>query len=101
MRAALMGVPMLMGLAVTAQAAGRPMIEIHAMADCAVTGSIRLADGACMERGVLVGPADFTGIGHLRFGPGKDMLVVAMNDAGRRRFYNYARAHAGAPVAMT
>jgi hypothetical protein len=99
MRTGVIGVLTLAGL-VTAHAANRPVIEMHAMADCAATGSVRLADGACMERGALVGPADFTGIGHLRFARGRDMLVVAMSDAGRRQFYNYALAHAGAAVVM-
>jgi len=95
-----MGVLALAGLAATAHAAGRPLIEIHALADCAAADSMKAAGGGCMARGALVGPAEFTGIGHLRFGRGRDVLVVAMSDAGRRHFYGYTQAHAGKPVAV-
>jgi preprotein translocase subunit SecD len=105
MRAVAMGVLMLAGLApaglaVPADAAGRPLIEIHAMADCAASGSRKLAAGVCMARGALVRGGDFTGIGHLRFGRGRDALVVTMSDAARRHFYDYMRTRAGKPVAV-
>jgi preprotein translocase subunit SecD len=105
MRAVVMGVLTLAGLAlagasVTAHAAGRPLIEIHAMADCAAAGSMKLTAGRCMARGALVRGGDFTGIGHIRFGGGRDMLVVTMSDAGRRHFYDYTQAQAGKPVAV-
>jgi preprotein translocase subunit SecD len=90
----------LAGLATTAHAAGRPLIEIHAMADCAAAGSMKLATGGCMARGALVRGGDFTGIGHVRFGRGQDVLVVTMSDAGRRHFYGYTQAQAGKPVAV-
>jgi preprotein translocase subunit SecD len=104
MRAGLMGVLALAGFVSGASAAGKPVIEIHAVVDCHAADSVKpadpAADGDCMARTALVRAADFTGIGHVRFGRGQDMLVLAMNDAGRRRFYDYVRAHAEQPVAV-
>jgi hypothetical protein len=104
MRAGLIGVLALAGLVSGAHAAGKPAIEIHAVIDCNATDSVKpvdpAADGDCMARTALVKGADFTGIGHVRFGRGQDMLVVAMNDAARRRFYDYLRAHAEKTVAV-
>ena len=93
---------LLAGSVSSAHAAGRPIIEIRAMVDCAAADSVRLAapGGGCMAPAAIVKGADFTGIGHVRFGRGQDMLVVAMNDASRRRFYDYVRAHARMPVAV-
>ena len=89
---------------ISAQAAGRPSIEIHAVIDCASADRVRTgdaaADGDCLARGALVKGAEVTGVGHVRFGRGQDMLVVAMNEASRRRFYDYLRAHAAKPVAV-
>jgi preprotein translocase subunit SecD len=104
MRAFVMGMLALAGFAMAAEAAGKPRIEIHAVIDCAAADSVRpgnaAADGDCLARGALVAGAEVTGIGHVRFGRGQDMLVVAMNEASRRRFYDYLRAHAAWPVAV-
>jgi parvulin-like peptidyl-prolyl isomerase len=83
----------LAGLA--AQAAGKPLIEIHAVVDCAASGSVRLPtqSGGCMAPAAIVKGADFTGIGHLRYGRGNDKLVVAMSAAARGRYLAFTRAH--------
>ncbi len=104
MRAFVMGAAAIAGLAVPVHAAGKPVIEIHAVADCAAANSVKpddaAADGDCLARGALVNGAEVTGVGHVRFGRGQDMLVVAMNEMSRRRFYDYMRAHAAKPVAV-
>jgi hypothetical protein len=104
MRAGLINVLLFAGCVSSAAAAGKPVIEIHAVVDCNAADSAKpmdaAADGECLARTALVGPGDFTGIGHVRFGRGQDMLVLAMNDGSRRRFYGYVQAHAQKPVAV-
>ena len=104
MRAWVIGVLALAGFVPGADAAGKPVIEIHAVVDCQAADSVKpadpAADGDCLARAALVKGADFTGIGHVRFGRGQDMLVLAMNDPARRRFYDYLRAHADKTVAV-
>lgn len=82
-------------------AAPKPVIEIRALVDCAAPGGVRIAgQGGCMARDAIVKGDDFTAVGHLRFSRSRDLLVVTMSDAGRRRFYDFNRAHADEPVAV-
>ena len=95
MRAGMMAVLALAGWAAQAQAAGKPLIEIHAVVDCAAAASVRLPtqSGGCMATAAVVKGADFTGIGHLRYGRGNDKLVVAMSAAAHGRYLAFTRAH--------
>ncbi len=85
------------GLTAQAQAAAqKPVIEIRAVVDCAASGSIPLPpaqSGGCMAPAAIVKGADFTGIGHLRYGRGNDKLVVAMSAAAHGRYLAFTRAH--------
>ena len=85
----------LAGWTAQAQAVGKPLIEIHAVVDCAASGSVRLPvqSGGCMAPAAIVKGADFTGIGHLRYGRGNDKLVVAMSAAAHGRYLAFTRAH--------
>jgi hypothetical protein len=78
-----------------AAAAQKPLIEIRAMVDCAASGSVRLSprDSGCMAPAAIVKGADFTGVGHLRYGRGNDRLVVAMSAAAHGRYLAFTRAH--------
>ena len=46
-----------------------------------------------MAPAAIVKGADFTGIGHLRYGRGNDKLVVAMSAAAQGRYLAFTRAH--------
>ena len=104
MRAGLMSVLALAGFVSGADAAGKPVIEIHAVVDCAAADSVKpadaAADGDCMARTALVKGADFTGIGHVRYGRGNDVLVVAMSSDAHKRYFAFTRAHLLQAVAI-
>ena len=94
----------LAGFARGAEAAGKPVIEIHAVVDCHAADSVKLAaasqGGGCMARTAIVKGSDFTGIGHVRYGPGNDMLVVAMSADAHKRYFAFTRAHVLKPEAV-
>jgi hypothetical protein len=102
--AALAGALLAPAPSVLAAPAGKPLIEIRAVGDCAAHPDGMLLPvptdaGGCVARHAIVKGEDFVGMGHLR-DSGRDFLILTLSEPARRRFYGVLGRQREKPVAL-
>jgi hypothetical protein len=91
-------------LPVLAAPAGKPLIEIRAVGDCAAHPDGMLLPvptdaGGCVARHAIVKGEDFIGMGHLR-DSGRDFLILTLSEPARRHLYDVLGRQSEKPVAL-